>query len=178
MMCSLFELSYLEEVVELFQNVFSTSEGVAQGQSIGNLVINLINNTDQQDLIGLVALDSEKIVGSIFFSRITVPSNRTIFMLSPVAVCSDVQNTGIGQQLILYGLDYLRAQAIDIVITYGDPAFYSKTNFQKISQDVIKAPFTLSQPIGWLAQALNDRPLKPIQGSIKCVEAFNDPKYW
>ena len=175
---SLFDPSLAQEVVALYTNVFSVSEGESEGRNIGNLVTNLITKTRHEDLIGCVATDSGRIVGCIFFSRFTVPSGQVAFILSPVAVATDVQGTGIGQPLIRYGLDYLRSLSVNLVFTYGDPAFYCKIGFEQISENVIKAPYPLSQPPGWLAQSLDGNAIEVMQGSTACVEALSDPKYW
>ncbi len=175
---SLFNKSETKEVIALFTSVFSASEGEDEGQSIGNLVFNLICNTKSSDLIGCVAKDNDIIIGCIFFSRFIVPSHETAFILSPVAIETDAQGTGIGQKLIRYGLEYLKSQNVSLVFTYGDPSFYSKTGFGQISEEIIKAPFPLSQPVGWLAQSLNGEPIKIMSGSTKCVEALSDQKYW
>ncbi len=175
---SLFSPSDYQEIVELFTNVFSTSEGESEGQSIGSLVSSLIAKTKPQDLIGCIATDNDCIVGCIFFSRFTVPNDLTAFILSPVAISTGVQGTGIGQQLITYGLNHLKSLGVNLAFTYGDPAFYSKTGFTQISESVVKAPYVLSQPIGWLAQTLDGNPIQAMQGTTQCVEALSDPKYW
>ncbi|MEZ5501859.1 MAG: N-acetyltransferase [Halioglobus sp.] len=175
---SLFETSDAKEVIALFTRVFSASEGEKEGKSIGNLVANLITKTKPSDLIGCVAIDNGTIVGCIFFSRLLVPSNQVAFILSPVAVDTPVQGTGIGQRLISYGIDYLGSRNVDLVFTYGDPAFYSKTGFGQITENIVKAPFPLSQPAGWLAQSLNGDSVQVMSGSSRCVEALSDPGYW
>jgi len=175
---SLFEPSTTQEVIELFTNVFGASEGDEEGKSIGNLVSNLITHTGPQDLVGCVAVDNGRIYGSIFFSRFTVPNGQAAFILSPVAISTEVQGTGIGQQLISFGLHHLRSLDVSLVFTYGDPAFYSKTGFEQISEALVTAPYPLSHPIGWLAQSLDGKPVQPMQGSTRCVDALSDPKYW
>lgn len=175
---SLFNSSDAQEVIELFKNVFSASEGESEGQIIGGLVSNLISKTRPQDLFGCVAIDNGCIVGCIFFSRFIVPNGQVAFILSPVAISTGVQGSGIGQQLITYGLDHLRALNVSLAFTYGDPAFYSKTGFEQIAENVVKAPFPLSQPIGWLAQSLDGMPIQVMQGATECVGALSDPKYW
>lgn len=175
---SLFNKVLSKEVISLFTAVFSESEGEAEGQLIGNLVIDLIANTPTHDLIGFVAEEGEQITGSIFFSRFYLPDDQVAFMLSPVAVATNQQGKGIGQQLIRYGLEYLKRQQVSLVLTYGDPKFYSKVGFQQISENQIKPPFKLSQPEGWLAQPLNDDLIKPVTGDTQCVEAFNHQAYW
>jgi putative acetyltransferase len=175
---SLFRKSKSQEVIDLFKSVFSASEGDAEGQLIANYAEKLIATTKLQDLIGCIAEDDEIIVGCIFFSRFTVPSGKDAFILSPVAVSTDVQCTGIGQKLIRYGLDHLRSSNVSLAFTYGDPSYYSKTGFVQINEDIVKAPFPLSQPVGWLAQSLNGQEIQAMAGPTQCVEALNDPGLW
>lgn len=175
---SLFNASFAQEVVELFSKVFSASEGESEGQSIGRLVSNMMAKTNPNDLIGCVAIESGCIVGSIFFSRFIVPNGQVAFILSPVAVSTSAQGAGIGQQLIGYGLDYLRSKNVNLAFTYGDPDFYSKIGFEQISESIVKAPHPLSQPIGWLAQSLDGNAMQAMHGSTQCVEALNDPIHW
>lgn len=178
MQFSRFNLNNTGEVIALFTRVFSASESEEEGSIIGNLVSSLIAKTEPRDLIGCVAIDDGCIVGCIFFSRFTVPGDQIAFILSPVAVATEVQGRGIGQRLISYGLEYLRSQQVSLVFTYGDPAFYAKTGFYQISENVVKAPFPLSQPVGWLAQSLDGRPVQAMYGSSQCVEALSNPDYW
>lgn len=175
---SLFNQSNTEEVIGLFTSVFSASESEEEGRNIGHLVSNLIAKTAPQDLTGCVAIDKGCIVGCIFFSRLTVPGDQIAFILSPVAIATEVQGTGIGQRLISYGLEYLRSQQVNLTFTYGDPVFYSKTGFCQISESLVAAPFPLSQPVGWLAQSLDGRPMQAMNGPTQCVEALSNPDYW
>lgn len=175
---SLFNPSSSVEVVELYLNVFSTSEGVNEGRSVATLVSNLINTTNENDLIGFVSKQDDKIVGCIFFSRFNLAENRTAFLLSPVAVSTQFQGKHIGQELISYGLRYLANKGVNFALTYGDPEFYSKVGFKKIKESDIAPPFKLSQPIGWLAQTLDGNSKITVKGSTQCVEAFNDPIHW
>ena len=121
---------------------------------------------------------NEHIVGCIFFSRFVVPTDKVAFILSPVAIATSEQGTGIGQRLIGYGLEYLKSLKVDLAFTYGDPNYYSKTGFKHLSESIVKAPFELSQPEGWLAQSLDGNPIGAMQGSTKCVWALSDKKYW
>jgi len=173
-----FEKSVAQEVVNLYAKVFSDSEGSAEGQAIGELVSNLIATTDSADLLGFVAKDGNTIVGCIFFSRFFVPSRQSAFLLSPVAVTTNTQRSGVGQGLINYGLQKLKSMSVDLVFTYGDPAYYCKTGFQQITEDIVQPPYKLSQPIGWLAQSLKEAHIKAMEGETKCVSAFSHAQYW
>ena len=178
MKISKFNSSLSKEVIELFINVFSASENEEEGHIIGNLVSNIIETTEPQDLIGFVASSSDIVIGGIFFSRFIVPNNQTAFMLSPMAIATNEQGKSIGQKLISHGLSHLKSMNTDLVFTYGDPNYYCKLGFKPISENIVSAPFKLSQPEGWLAQSLDGRAINPMQGATTCVEAFNDPTIW
>jgi putative acetyltransferase len=175
---SLFDSSQSTDVIELYTNVFSNSEGEEEGRVIGDLVSNLISTTEPQDLIGFVAGSNINLTGCIFFSRIVFPDDDATFILSPVAITTSEQGKGYGQQLINYGLSHLKSLGVNLVFTYGDPNFYCKVGFTPISEAIVRAPFELSQPEGWLAQSLDGSPIKPIQGTPQCVPALNIKEYW
>lgn len=175
---SLFNSSQSQEVIELFTKVFSASESETEGQLIGSLVSDLISTTEPQDLIGFVAISGGDIVGSIFFSRLVVPGEKIAFILSPVAIATNEQGKGMGQQLINYGISHLKSLNVDLAFTYGDPYFYSKVGFKPISESIVKAPLKLTHLEGWLAQSLDGSPIKAMEGTSHCVDALNDQKYW
>ena len=178
MQLSLFNSSDTLEAVELFTKVFSASENEAEGQIIGQLVSNIVATTKPEDLAGMVASSGDRMVGCVFFSRVVVPNEQVAFILSPMAIATSEQGTGLGQQLINFGLDHLKSLNVELVFTYGDPNYYSKVGFKQISESVVKAPFALSQPEGWLAQSFDGKPIEAMQGTAQCVEALNDQQYW
>ena len=168
-------------IEHLFSSVFTEAEGESEGALIGTLAKELLARTDNHDLYGFVAVEQGHIVGAILFSRLRFaddPASRAVFLLAPVAVDSEHQGAGAGQTLITYGLQDLKKKGVEIVVTYGDPAFYSKVGFKPLSPETIPAPVALSQPEGWLGQSLAGDPLVPIAGPCSCVPAFDDPAYW
>jgi putative acetyltransferase len=167
-----------EEIKRLFTMVFSDSEGQSEGTLIGNLACELMTETDKKDLYGFVAIEHEKIIGCIFFSRLTFDSGICAFILSPVAVHTDHQGKGVGQQLINYGIKRLKEDGVELVMTYGDLNFYSKVGFNPIKEEIVKAPFQLTYPQGWLGQSLISNSVEPIAGHSSCVKALSKPEYW
>lgn len=177
-------------IIELYRQVFTDSEGEAEGTVIGNLVTDILAKTPEQDIYGYMAMvgegKQENLVGAILLTRLTAPDSdiypmqqdKSLFLLSPVAVLSSQQGSGIGQALINHGLEQLKRQGVDMVFTYGDPNYYGKVGFSAIDETVIKAPHTLSYPTGWIGQSLTDEPIVPIDGALQCVEAFNNPEIW
>ena len=168
----------IEEIKQLFTDVFSDAEGESEGEVIGSLAFDIMTGTDAHDLYGFIVIENEKIIGSIFFTRLTFENGVTTFLLSPVAIHTSYQGKGIGQKLINFGINHLKENGVSIVFTYGDPNFYSKVGFNLITEKIAKAPFKLSQPEGWLAQSLVSDEVKPLSGNSYCVEAFNKPEIW
>jgi len=167
-----------QEIQELYRETFSDSEGSAEGAVIGQLVLEIMNKTAAQDILGFVASEDEQLVGCIFFTRLFFDAPITAFLLSPVAVRTDRQGQKIGQKLIQFGLDQLRKIETELAFTYGDPNYYSQVGFEPIIEGIDKAPFVLSQPEGWLGQSLGDGSVHDLPGRARCVEAFNKPELW
>ncbi len=166
------------EITQLFTKTFSDSEGVSEGELIGNLVHDLINSPDNHDILGFVASEQGRIIACIFFSRLTFENGLNAFLLAPVAVHTDHQGKGVGQALINYGLRVLRGEGVKVVFTYGDINFYCRVGFHHIDQSIAKSPLKLSYPKGWLAQSLISEQIELIAGNSYCVDAFNKPEYW
>lgn len=165
-------------VVQLFESVFTDSEGHTQGALVGRLAKDLFEKTDEDDLHNFVAVSDGQLLASISFSRLRFETDTSAFLLAPVAVHSQHQGKGIGQALIGYGLNALREKDVSFALTYGDPSFYSKVGFQAVSQDTIRAPYELSQPEGWLGQSLAGASIDSLSGECECFEALKDPAYW
>lgn len=175
---SIFDSGQSQAVIELFDNAFSDSEGKEEGRLVSQLTSDLIATTDAQDLLGFVAESNKKIVGCIFFSRLTLSNNKNAFIMAPVAVDTSHQGSGIGQKLIAFGIQHLKEQGVELVFTYGDLNFYSKAGFQSVSEEIVKAPLKLTYSEGWLGQSLAGDSSIPVCESSKCVEALNKQEYW
>lgn len=167
-----------KEVTNLFTSVFTLSEGEKEGKLIGGLTSELSSNIDNQEIICLGTYENESIIGAIFFTRLRFNEVVQIYMLAPVAVSTQHQGKGVGQELINFGLNELKNRSVAVVITYGDPSFYYKVGFQTLSDNIIQAPLELSMPEGWLGQSLTEEPIPTIAERPTCVKEFNDPVYW
>ncbi|MGH1429716.1 MAG: GNAT family N-acetyltransferase [Neptuniibacter sp.] len=167
-----------EEVANLFTSVFTSSESEKEGVLVGGLSSELASNIDNKETICFGACENGSLIGAIFFTRLKFNDPIQVYMLAPVAVSTEFQGRGIGQKLINYGLNELRNRSVSIVVTYGDPSFYSKIGFQSLSEDLIQAPLKLSMPIGWLGQTLTGEPIPSIKERPVCVKEFNNPVYW
>ncbi len=166
------------EATVLFRTVFSDSEGEEAGALIGGVVRELTDEVTGQDVLGYGARFSDSLLGAIFFSRMRFERRLKAFLMAPVAVHTNHQGRGIGQQLIQFGLAEQARSGVQFVATYGDPAFYTRVGFESISEQVIQPPFALSQPEGWLGLSLEGRGLETYSGRFTCVKAFNNAALW
>lgn len=167
-----------EEVTSLFTSVFTTSEGEKGGRLIGGLASELCSGIDNQEILCLGTYEEESIIGSVFFTRLRFRDAIQVYMLAPVAVNTEHQGRGVGQALINYGLNELKNRSVVVVVTYGDPSFYSKVGFRALSENVIQAPLKLSMSEGWLGQSLTGEQIPTINERPECVKEFNNPVYW
>ena len=167
-----------EPIAALFTATFTASEGPAEGALIGALAHRLITTTPSRDLRVVCARQDGVLVGAIVLSRLAYDNdNRLVFLLAPVAVSAEWQGKMVGQSLIAHGIEVLRREGVEIVVTYGDPKFYRRVGFVPIRQADVPAPFDLQHPEGWQGRSLNGAPLL-LKGPARCVEAFNDPTFW
>ena len=165
-------------VQELFVSVFSQAEGEGEGALVGRLAGDLMAHAGSRDLYGFLAADGDRLLGALFFSRLTFESDVDAFILAPVAVHTGYQGRGIGRALITHGLGQLRRDGVELVTTYGDPAFYSRVGFAPLAQTLIRAPLALSRPEGWLGQSLGGDRIEAIPGPCSCVAPLDNPAYW
>lgn len=175
---SLYNPNDINEIKNVFTRTFSESENDAEGILVGNLAYDVMQTTEDRDLFVFVARDENLMAGCIIFSRLTFENGINAFLLSPVAVSTHYQGKGTGQALIKFGLNTLREHGVELVFTYGDPKFYSKTGFSPISEETVEAPLPLTHPEGWLGQSLVSNEVNAVQGKPQCVEAMNKPEIW
>lgn len=168
------------EITTLFTHVFSDSEGPNEGLQIGALTDEMQRECNSDELMPFIAHQQGTLFAAVFFSQLYFkhPSKIKAMILSPMAVASSQQGKGIGQELIRFALNDLKAHGVDFVVTYGDPRFYSKTGFEPISDKQLIPPFTLSFPHGWQAVSLTGKPLTELVGEIHCVAPLNQAQYW
>lgn len=167
------------EIAALFTQSFTASEGAAEGALVGGLARDLLASTPAADLHCFTARDAGTLVAAVLFTRLHYAQDpRHVVLLSPMAVASDRQGQGLGQALLRHALDSLRAEGVDIAITYGDPAFYGKLGFRPLSTATAAAPHPLRQPEGWIGQSLRGDALPPLAGPVRCAPALDAAEFW
>jgi putative acetyltransferase len=127
---------------------------------------------DGQALISLVAECESGIVGHILFSRmwIKTPSNLVpAVALAPVAVLPEHQRKGIGQSLIMHGLELLKNQGERIVVVVGHTDYYPRFGFSSAKATPLESPFPREV---FMALELVDGALEGVHGAVIYPTAF------
>jgi putative acetyltransferase len=122
---------------------------------------------DLRSVFSLVAVDGERVVGHVMFSKMSAPFRA--LGLGPVAVLPERQRTGIGSQLIREGLARAEAEGWKGVFVLGDPAHYGRFGFDADKAGGFRSPY--SGPY-LMALALGADDLPTRSGSIEYAPAF------
>ncbi len=89
------------------------------------------------ELLSLVALQDEKIIGHILFSPATIEGNRGILKgmgLAPMAVLPKFQRQGVGSELVKAGIDILKNLRCRFIVVLGHPEYYPRFGFEPASR--------------------------------------------
>jgi len=90
-----------------------------------------------EDLLSLVALMQNQVVGHILFTPIMVESEDNIvkgMALAPMAVLPEYQRQGIGSELIRTGIEKLKMRQCPFIIVLGHAEYYPRFGFEPASR--------------------------------------------
>ncbi len=89
------------------------------------------------DLISLVAIVKNQVVGHILFSPVSIESQDATIEgmgLAPMAVLPEYQGRGIGAGLIRIGIEKLKDRRCPFVIVIGHAEYYPRFGFEPASR--------------------------------------------
>ncbi|QJD71815.1 GNAT family N-acetyltransferase [Marinobacterium sp. LSUCC0821] len=173
-----FEKTCFRQVISLFNETFTASEGETEGKVVADLVEQLLSLPVDEKVICFCAKEDESILAAVLFTQLTYSDDLVGWLLSPLAVTPSRQGEGIGQQLLRHAISKLSDRHESFLVTYGDPSFYSKVGFRAVEETRLPAPYKLSMPIGWLALPLSDSEIPTSQEVPSCVAPFRNPEIW
>jgi putative acetyltransferase len=127
---------------------------------------------DGDVLFEQVATRGDAIVGHILFSRLPVIRDEENVIvaaaLAPLCVRPDRQNTGIGADLVVAGLEECQKRRIPAIIVVGDPDYYQRFGFTAAAARPLAAPFLGPH---FMAIELDSAALKHV-GKVRYLAAF------
>jgi putative acetyltransferase len=126
--------------------------------------------------LSLVATADNQIAGHILFTKIKIVNEKgTEFdslALAPLAVRKDLQNKGIGGQLIRYGLNKAKELGHRSVIVLGHAHYYPKFGFVPAEKWRINAPFKTAANV-FMAIELIQQGLTGVSGTVHYPKEFD-----
>ncbi|MFN8244711.1 MAG: N-acetyltransferase [Ferruginibacter sp.] len=148
----------------------------AFGQENEALLVEVLRNTEAFiPELSLVAVQDEKPVGHILFSKILIRNSEggvfESLALAPVAVVPELQRKGIGSALIRAGLAKARELGYTSVIVLGHPEYYPRFGFKPSVAWNIKAPFEAPEN-AFMAMELSEGALKDVSGIVQYPDGF------
>ncbi|MEG5031972.1 N-acetyltransferase [Microcoleus sp. AT3-D2] len=123
-----------------------------------------------------VAVQSDRIVGHIFFSPVVVEGkcsrNLSIQGLAPVAVLPEYQRQGIGTLLIQEGLKECGRSGFQAVVVLGHPDFYPRFGFIPASRKSLKCEYDVPDE-AFMVLELESGALQDCSGTVKYRSEFS-----
>ena len=141
-----------KEVYSVVKKAFETAE-----HSDGNehdLVTVLRNSKNFIPELSLVAIEDNKIVGYILFTKVKIGDYEEV-ALAPLAVLPEFQKKGIGGSLIKKGHEIAKKLGYHYSIVIGSEKYYPKFGYVPAIKYGIKAPFQVDNE-NFMAVKLNN----------------------
>ena len=148
----------------------------AFGQPVeANIVDKLRENCS--DLLSLVAVQGEQIVGHILFSPARIEGEREMMEgvgLAPMAVLPKFQRHGIGSRLVQEGINMQKSRSSPFIIVLGHPEFYPRFGFQRASDHGIRSQWDGVPDEAFMILLLNPAAMVGTSGTARYRDEFDE----
>jgi putative acetyltransferase len=174
--CRLAQETDLVSIQKVIESAFSDEEN----KVIMNLAQNLSTEITSPPIKSLVAEVNNQVIGYVTYSPIFLKSasGTSGYILAPLAVSPEHQKQGVGSILIKWGIDMLTKEGTDVLLVYGDPAYYRRFGFREEVGRLFVPPYQLEHPFGWTGIMLNGIAVPDAPITIDCVAALSKPDLW
>ena len=167
----------------IIKQVHIQAFGEEKGPEIAKLVNDLFNDKTALPLLSLVAVENNKIIGHVLYTKATIAQTTepvSAQLLAPLAVLPDVQNMGVGAKLIKEGLNELKGSEVELVFVLGHPDYYPRSGFVPAGVLGFEAPYHIPEEHAgaWMVQELRSGVIGRVKGKVQCSEVLNQPQHW
>jgi putative acetyltransferase len=164
-------------------NIHNQAFGEDKGPVIAKLVDDLLNDKTAIPILSLVAIENERIVGHILYTKATITQTElpiSAQILAPLAILPIEQKKGIGEKLINEGIKQLKELGTELLFVLGHPTYYPRCGFIPAGQKGFEAPYPIPEEhaAAWMVQELNDGVIKNNSGKVQCSKVLNEPQHW
>lgn len=156
-----------DEVYKVVKTAFKNAE-----HSDGNeqdLVVRLRNSEAFIPELSLVAVENDKIIGYILFTRIMIGKNEEV-ALAPLAVLPEYQRQGVGTRLIKAGHKIAKEKGYHYSVVLGSENYYHRLGYNEAVLYGIEPPFEVESK-NFMAIKLNESKEK-ISGIVQYSKEF------
>ncbi len=165
------------------KNIHIKAFGEQKGQVIADLVNDLLYDETATPLLSLVAIEHEKIIGHIIYTKVKVTQAAepvSAQILAPLAVLPIAQSKGVGSQLIKEGLNRLKQSGVKLVFVLGHPDYYPRSGFTPAGILGYAAPYHIPEEHAgaWMVQELSSGVIGRVKGKVQCSDVLNQPEHW
>ena len=126
------------------------------------------------ELLSLVALRQNEVVGHILFTPVTIESAaRTVrgMGLAPMAVLPEYQRQGIASKLVRSGIEQLKKRQCPFIIVLGHAEYYPKFDFEPASRYGIRSEWQVEDGV-FMILLLNESEMQGISGVARYSPEF------
>lgn len=164
-----------QETPQDFQAVYEINHLAFEQEGESQLIEKIRKGKTFVRELSLVAVQNEKVIGHILFSKIKIIGEQSYpsLTLAPMAVHPDFQNKGIGSKLVIAGLQIAKNLSFEHVIVLGHKDFYPNFGFQKASKWGVQCPFEVPDD-HFMAIELLEGSLENKGGFVKYPPVFNE----
>jgi putative acetyltransferase len=131
------------------------------------------------NLLSLVAVQGEEVVGHILFSMATIGEEGETYKvegmgLAPMAVLPRCQGQGIGSLLIHNGIKMLRERGCPFIIVLGYPEYYPRFGFERASRYGIHSQWSEVPDEAFMILILNKTAMVGATGIARYRREFDE----
>lgn len=165
------------------EEIHTKAFGKDKGPEIAALVNGLFDDKTALPLLSLVAIENEKPIGHILYTKVTIAQPAAVVsarILAPLAILPESQNKGIGALLIKEGLYQLKKMGVELVFVLGHPDYYPRSGFTQAGVLGFAAPYPIPEEHAgaWMVQELRPKIFGSIKGQVQCSDILNQPQHW
>jgi putative acetyltransferase len=145
----------------------------AFGQSDESRIVDSIRRT-RNDVISLVAVSGDAIVGHILFTPVAVESadaDELVMGLGPLAVQPEFQRMGIGSRLVREGLQACTRAGCGALVVVGHSEYYPRFGFRPASTYGLRCEYDVADDV-FMAMELVPGALAQSRGLVRYVPEF------
>ena len=130
-------------------------------------------------LLSLVAVESNRVVGHILLSPVTIGSGEPVdgpfspVGLGPMAVLPEHQRRGIGSSLIAAALGFCRKSGHECVVVLGHAEYYPRFGFVPASRFGLQCVYDVPDEV-FMAIELRDGALSGHKGIVRYQPEFDE----